>query len=70
PGWTEALQLMPVGSKWKLTIPSDLAYGPAGAGQVIGPNAALVFDVELLSIPSQTAPEGEAADEAAAPASE
>lgn len=53
PGWTEALQLMSVGSRWKLAIPSDLAYGPAGAGQVIGPNAALVFEVELLSIPSQ-----------------
>src|SRR6056297_901313 len=52
PGWTEALQLMPVGSKWKLAIPADLAYGAAGAGQVIGPNAALIFDVELLSIPS------------------
>jgi len=52
PGWTEALQLMPVGSHWKLAIPSDLAYGPGGAGQVIGPNAALMFEVELLSIPS------------------
>jgi len=49
-GWTEALQLMPVGSKWQLYIPSQLAYGPQGAGGVIGPNETLVFDVELLSI--------------------
>ena len=49
-GWTEALQLMKVGSKWQLFIPSSLAYGPQGAGQVIGPNATLVFEIELLSI--------------------
>ncbi|HUK55361.1 MAG TPA: FKBP-type peptidyl-prolyl cis-trans isomerase [Nitrospiria bacterium] len=49
-GWTEALQLMPVGSKWQLFVPANLAYGPRGAGQVIGPNAALIFEVELLSI--------------------
>ena len=50
-GWHEALQLMPVGSKWKLYIPSDLAYGPQGAaGGAIPPNAVLVFDVELISI--------------------
>jgi FKBP-type peptidyl-prolyl cis-trans isomerase FklB len=49
-GWTEALQMMKVGSKWKLFIPSELAYGPGGAGQMIGPNAALVFEVELLGI--------------------
>ena len=61
-GWTEALQLMPVGSKYKLYIPSELAYGAGGAGQMIGPNAALIFDVELVSIPSQdAAAEGEAA---------
>jgi FKBP-type peptidyl-prolyl cis-trans isomerase FklB len=49
-GWVEALQLMPVGSKWKLFIPSDLAYGAQGAGQSIAPHSALVFEVELLDI--------------------
>jgi FKBP-type peptidyl-prolyl cis-trans isomerase FklB len=49
-GWTEALQLMPVGSKWQLFIPSDLAYGDRGAGADIGPGATLIFEVELLSI--------------------
>lgn len=49
-GWTEALQLMSVGSKWRLFIPSELAYGAQGAGQLIGPYSTLVFDVELLEI--------------------
>lgn len=49
-GWVEALQLMSVGSKWKLFIPSDLAYGANGAGELIGPNTTLVFEVELLGI--------------------
>lgn len=56
PGWTEALQMMPVGSKWKLVLPSELAYGERGAGGKIGPNSVLVFEVELLSI---DAPEAE-----------
>ena len=50
PGWIEALQLMPVGSKWRLFIPSNLAYGEHGAGDVIEPNSTLIFDVELLDI--------------------
>lgn len=50
PGWTEALQLMPVGSKWKLFIPSSLAYGDQQAGPLIAPGSTLVFDVELLDI--------------------
>jgi FKBP-type peptidyl-prolyl cis-trans isomerase FklB len=49
-GWTEALQLMPVGSKFRIYLPSDLAYGERGAGQLIGPHATLIFEVELLSI--------------------
>ena len=49
-GWTEALQLMPVGSKWQLFVPSSLAYAERGAGGDIGPNATLIFEVELLSI--------------------
>jgi FKBP-type peptidyl-prolyl cis-trans isomerase FklB len=52
-GWTEALQLMPVGSKWQLFIPADLAYGDRGAGSDIGPGETLIFDVELLSIGEQ-----------------
>lgn len=49
-GWTTALQLMPVGSKWRLFIPSNLAYGERGAGESIEPNSTLVFEVELLDI--------------------
>jgi FKBP-type peptidyl-prolyl cis-trans isomerase FklB len=54
-GWTEALQLMPVGSKWQLFVPAELAYGDRGAGAQIGPNAALIFEVELLSIQGKDA---------------
>jgi FKBP-type peptidyl-prolyl cis-trans isomerase FklB len=53
-GWTEALQLMPVGSKWQLFVPSKLAYGEKGFQNVIPPNAALVFDIELVSIQPKT----------------
>jgi FKBP-type peptidyl-prolyl cis-trans isomerase len=65
-GWTEALQLMPVGSKWQLFLPADLAYGDRGAGADIGPDATLIFEVELMSIqqakpadakPAETTPE-------------
>ena len=49
-GWVEALQLMPLGSKWKLCVPSDLAYGAQGAGNLIGPHTTLIFEVELLEI--------------------
>ncbi len=65
-GWTEALELMPVGSKWQLFVPPDLAYGPrGGAGGAIGPNATLVFEVELMSI--QPKAEAPAANPAAKP---
>jgi FKBP-type peptidyl-prolyl cis-trans isomerase len=60
-GWTEILQLMPVGSKYQVFIPSELAYGPRGAGADIGPNSTLIFEIELVSIKAKPA-------EAAAPA--
>ena len=50
PGWVEALQMMKPGAEWRLFIPSDLAYGPNGAGPLIGPDTALIFDVQLISI--------------------
>lgn len=56
-GWTEALQLMPVGSKWQLFIPSELAYGDRGAGPQISAGATLIFEVELLSIQAKDKPE-------------
>ena len=49
-GWQDALKAMPVGSTWEVWIPSDLAYGEAGSGPTIGPNATLIFEVELLKI--------------------
>ena len=58
-GWTEALQLMKKGAKYQLFVPAGLAYGPRGAGQDIGPNATLIFEVELVDIkpaPSASAP--------------
>ena len=54
-GWTEALELMPVGSKWQLFVPAELAYGDRGAGGQIGPGATLIFEVELLSIQGKDA---------------
>jgi FKBP-type peptidyl-prolyl cis-trans isomerase FklB len=53
-GWTEALQLMPVGSKWQLFVPAELAYGARGAGGDIGTNSTLIFEVELISIQAKS----------------
>jgi FKBP-type peptidyl-prolyl cis-trans isomerase FklB len=64
-GWTEALQLMPVGSKWELYVPSDLAYGPQSPGAPIGANSTLVFEVELLSIQPKVDSKAAPADPAA-----
>jgi FKBP-type peptidyl-prolyl cis-trans isomerase FklB len=66
-GWTEALKLMPVGSEWKLYIPSELAYGDEGAGDSIEPGSALVFDVKLLDI-KKTPAAGAGSEQATTPA--
>jgi FKBP-type peptidyl-prolyl cis-trans isomerase len=71
PGWSEAVQLMPVGSKFRFAVPSELAYGDQGAGDVIEPNSVLVFEIELLAIEPPAPAEGDAAapaDAAPAPA--
>jgi FKBP-type peptidyl-prolyl cis-trans isomerase len=62
-GWTEALQLMPVGSKWQLFVPADLAYGERSPSPDIGPNATLIFDIDLLSIQDKKAPEQKTPDQ-------
>lgn len=68
PGWTEAMQLMKPGARYKLVLPSELGYGESGAGNIIGPNAVLVFEVELISVekapPATTAPAADAAGSA------
>jgi FKBP-type peptidyl-prolyl cis-trans isomerase FklB len=58
PGFKEVLQLMPVGSKWQVVVPSNLAYGERGAGGVIGPNSTLIFEIEVVSIEGAAAPSG------------
>jgi FKBP-type peptidyl-prolyl cis-trans isomerase len=67
-GWKEALELMPVGSRWQIFVPSELAYGLSGAGNVIGPNSTLIFDLELVSIKSRVINSHEAEDETTADA--
>ena len=67
-GWGEVLQLMPVGSKYQVFVPSDLAYGPRGQGADIGPNATLIFEIELISIKSGDAAKPTAPAAKAAPA--
>lgn len=70
PGWTEALQLMREGDHWQLVIPSNLAYGPRGAGAAIPPNQALVFDLELLKVtPPPPTPRGQDDDSHPGPGS-
>src|SRR5882757_9558373 len=61
-GWREALQLMPVGSQWQLVVPPQLAYGERGAGDTIGPNATIIFDVELISVKEKPTSAGGSAD--------
>jgi FKBP-type peptidyl-prolyl cis-trans isomerase len=68
PGFKEVLQLMPVGSKWQVFIPSTLGYGERGAGSVIGPNSALIFEIELVGIQEPASPAGASAPAGAAPA--
>ncbi len=69
-GWTEGLQLMNVGGKYRLVIPPELGYGASGAGQKIGPNATLVFEIELLSIEGQGDAEADEAEAEEAPEEE
>jgi FKBP-type peptidyl-prolyl cis-trans isomerase FklB len=66
-GWTEALQLMPVGSKWQIFIPSEMAYGEPGRGPQIGPNSTLLFELELLSIQGKDKPQTPAPTDPAKP---
>jgi FKBP-type peptidyl-prolyl cis-trans isomerase FklB len=68
PGFKEVLQLMPVGSKWQVFIPSTLGYGERGAGSVIGPNSALIFEIELVGIQEPASPAGASAPAGGAPA--